>query len=39
LTTRKIRKNTIVLLLADGDKDTQNRDIASARAMLNELED
>ncbi|MDR2710537.1 MAG: type II toxin-antitoxin system RelE/ParE family toxin [Burkholderiales bacterium] len=34
-----IRKNTIVLLLAGGDKDTQRRDVARARALLNELED
>jgi len=34
-----IRKSTIVLLLAGGDKDTQGRDTADARAMLNELED
>jgi len=34
-----IRKNTIVLLLAGGVKDTQKRDIARARALLDELED
>jgi len=34
-----IRENTIVLLLVGGDKDTQKRDVARARALLKELED
>ena len=32
-----VQDERIVLLLAGGDKDTQNRDIARAKAMLGEL--
>ncbi len=34
-----IRNQQIVLLLAGGDKSTQNRDIARAKLLLSELED
>ncbi|MDR2093754.1 MAG: type II toxin-antitoxin system RelE/ParE family toxin [Azoarcus sp.] len=34
-----IRRTMVVLLLAGGDKDTQNRDIDLAKDMLRQLED